>query len=145
MKVNDSKNISSSGKTKKKSGTGKASGASFESMVDAARGADKAEATAKASKVQGVDSIDANESRTPSGVPQDAKGRGNYMLEQLEELEKEILTGRATDAVERLKNALDTQAIDIDQISPRLKEILDEIDMRASVEVAKIEEANKKI
>lgn len=141
MKVTDSKNISSVSKKKKSSKSNKASGVSFDAMVDAVSGVENVEAAAPTSSVDAVGGIDADASGSSSYIPTDAEGRGNFMLESLEQLERDILAGQGSDAVEKLKAALATQAIDLDQIPPRLKEILDEIEMRASVEVAKMEAA----
>lgn len=142
IKIDGNKTVSSVSKKKKTSKTGGTSSVSFGSMVDALKETD---AIAGAEGVGAVESTSADASGAvdPYSVPQDARGRGKYMLERLEDLEKDILSGNPTDAIEKLRHALDTEAIDRANLSPKLIEILDEIDMRASVEVAKLETANK--
>lgn len=139
MKVNNSKGVQSTEKKKKSSSTSKAQGAAFDAMVDKIAGVDNVEAASGVAGVSSVDSVDADAAGSADYVPTDAQGRGNYMLESLEQLERDILAGHDTAALEKLKTALATQAIDADQIPERLREILDEIEMRASVEIAKME------
>jgi hypothetical protein len=61
------------------------------------------------------------------------------MLSTLEDLEKDILSGNPTQAITKLKEALATKAINRDDLSPKMKNLLDEIELRASIEVAKLE------
>ncbi len=143
IKIDGNKTVGSVSKKKKSSGAGKTSGVKFGQMVDAIKGADAV------SGAEGVEAVESTSSEgsgpvDPYNIPQDARGRGKYMLDRLEDLEKDILSGNPTDAIEKLRHALDTEAIDRAELSPKLIEILDEIDMRASVEVAKMETANEK-
>ena len=64
------------------------------------------------------------------------------MLEQLEELEKDILSGSPTLAAQRLKAALAAQAENRESLTPAQQTVLDEIDARAAIEVAKLETQN---
>ena len=137
MKITDSKNISSVNKKKKSSKSGNASGVSFDSMVEAAT---SVEANAS---VDAVKNVNPDQSGSSSYIPNTAEELGNYMLDKLEELEQDILSGNSSSAVERLKEALETEAIDRDQLSPKLLEILNEIEVRVSIEVAKMESANE--
>ncbi|MDE0724501.1 MAG: hypothetical protein OSB62_07360 [Alphaproteobacteria bacterium] len=143
IKINTGKTVSSASKKKKTSQTGKAGGVSFGQMVDAIKETDAVSAAEGVDAVESASS-DASGAINPYNVPQDARGRGKYMLDRLEDLEKDILSGSPTDAIEKLRHALDTEAIDRAELSPKLIEILDEIDMRVSVEVAKLEAANEK-
>lgn len=76
-------------------------------------------------------------------VPQDAAERGTYMLQTLAQLEHDILSGSPTQAVHRLKKALQTQALHREKLSLHMQQLLDEIDLRASVEIAKFEESDQ--
>jgi len=134
MKVTDSKNVSSINKAKKSNKAKRVGGPSFDSMVEKASQVERTEAAVPTSNIM-VDNFSiANET-----VPDDAQGRGHYLLDALEEFEKDILLGKDSAALERLRVALQTQAIDIDQVPQKLREVLDEIDMRASIELAKAE------
>ena len=104
-------------------------------MVESAGSVENVEAAEAASSVGSVGGVAGG----GYGVPDDAEGRGEYMLTQLEDLEKDILSGKDSGAVYRLKQAIDSEAVDIDNISPELKKILDDIELRASVEIAKME------
>ena len=142
VKVTDTRGITNVGKSKKSSKSNKASGVSFDSLVEKAGGVQNVEATENVAGVDAVESATEGKS-TGFSVPEHAEERGNYMLDVLEELEKDILSGNESVAVEKLRKALDTKAIDVDSLSPKLKGILEEIEMRAAVEVAKIEESSK--
>lgn len=143
VKITDTRSVSNVGKSKKSSKSNKASGVSFDSLVEKAGAVDAVES---AESVGGVDAVEsATEGKRATGfeVPEHAEERGNYMLDVLEELEKDILSGNESVAVEKLRKALETKAIDVDQLPENLKTILEEIEMRAAVEVAKIEESSK--
>ena len=138
MKVSNTKNTSGVSKSKKSSKSSKTSGVSFDALVEAASVVENVENVASAEAVGLTSSI---ASEGISNVPSDAEGRGKYMLDQLEDLEKDILSGNDSGAVYRLKEAVDSKALDTDSISPELQSILEEIEMRASVEIAKMEAA----
>ncbi len=138
MKVVNTKGTQGVSKSKKSSKSTKSSGVSFDALVDAAGGVEALEAA------ESVESVSSVERKGPvGGVPADAEGRGKYMLDQLEDLEKDILNGNDSGAVIRLKEAVETQAQDLDKIDPELKSILDEIEVRANIEIAKMEESEK--
>ena len=143
VKVTDTKSITGLNKSKKSSGAKKASGVSFDSLVEKASNVETVSATAGVEGTDAVDGVSSEGSSRGFVVPEHAEERGNYMLDVLEELEKDILSGNESVAVEKLRKALETKAIDVDSLSPRLKEILEEIELRAAVEVAKIEESSK--
>ena len=134
MKITDTKHISQTQKSKKSNKTSSASGASFDSLVEKARAVDTA------------DSVDAVEQISPEGrapnfaVPSDTEGRSAYLLDVLEELEKDILSGNKSGAISKLKNALNSQALDINDVPETLRHLLAEIELRASLEIAKMEQ-----
>lgn len=136
MKVDNTGKSQGVSKSKKSNKSSKSSGISFDQMVENASGVDDVEAAEATTSIGGVDAVHGGAS---GGVPDDAEGRGQYMLEQLEDLEKDILSGKDSGAVYRLKQAIESEVIDADQISPDLKRILEEIELRASVEIAKME------
>lgn len=71
-------------------------------------------------------------------VPKEGRPRGEYILAVLKELQQDILAGQGTTTIERLRVALQQEALDRAQLPPRLREILDEIDLRAHLEIAKL-------
>jgi len=66
-----------------------------------------------------------------------ARQRGERLLQRLEELRDGLLHGRmAPDAIRRLADETESARAEVDD--PQLAEILDEIDLRAQVELAKL-------
>jgi hypothetical protein len=66
-----------------------------------------------------------------------ARQRGERLLDRLEELRDGLLMGRmSADTVRRLADEVDAARAETED--PRLNEILDEIDLRAQVELAKL-------
>lgn len=67
-----------------------------------------------------------------------ARQRGEDLLDQLDELRLALLDGQLPRSViERLGAVIDTQRANIDD--PHLVEVLDEIELRAAVELAKLD------
>ncbi len=143
IKVNDSKSVTSTSKKKKTSNAPKTGEGSFSSLVDKAAGAGE---TSAASSVDGVSGVAPRvfDGAVGDDVPRDARGRGNYLLEKLDDLQKDILTGDPTVALEKIRHALEVEAIDRDELPPKLRDLVDEIDMRASIEIAKVEVGKKR-
>jgi hypothetical protein len=136
MKISDTKAVNAANKKKKSGKAGATEKAKFASLVDAAM-EKKEEDAAKPSEYGQKKNI-SDESQ--AFVPEQAEERGVYMLDTLEDLEKDILSGNPTDAIAKLKEALATRAINLEQLSPKMRQLLDEIDLRASIEVAKLED-----
>lgn len=142
IKVRNSGRASETGKKSKTSRTGQTGGVSFASLLESATGADDIEQTLPAGGIGSIATVFPD--AIGDDVPQDAKSRGAWMLEKLEELQADILTGNPTEAAAKLKRALDSAAIDRDQLPPQLKALVDEIDLRASVEIAKLDAGKKR-
>jgi len=69
-----------------------------------------------------------------------AKARAESLLDRLDEIRTGLLTGTLpAGTLRELQRAIQTQRDQIDD--PRLSEVLDEIDLRAQVELAKLEAA----
>lgn len=69
------------------------------------------------------------------------KKRGHQLLDHLDRLRHALLTGHLTPAqIEELVAALVVEKANIDD--PRLRELLDEIDLRAQIELAKYQSNN---
>lgn len=129
-------------KSKSSTKANKAGGPSFSSLVDQASANETVEETQAVTPAAPVQNDLAGGSPYAAGeeVPTNPKDRGTYMLQKLEELEQDILTGSPTIAIERLKQALATAPQGVESLNTQQREILDEIDLRAAIEVAKMEE-----
>ncbi len=142
IKIGSNRGPAGVDKKKKTNRTGAAGGPSFTEMVESASAADDVSEIQQITPVRGVGGN--FQGGGNQYVPTDARERGEYMLSRLEELEQDILSGNPTAAAAQLKRALETEAVDRENLSPRLREVLDEIELRASVEVAKLEEDQNK-
>jgi hypothetical protein len=122
-------------KSKKTKKTGNTSGVSFADLVN------EATQTAETSATTAVNAVAPRSEDVLSGgyVPTEPKARGHYILDRLEELEQDILSGEPTAALNSLKEALATEAMGMEELPPRLQKLLDEVELRASVELAKLE------
>ena len=140
IKVNTTGNIQDAKKAKKSSNS---SGVSFADMLQSATAPTATQTQNAVSAVAPrVFNYDAG-----SGVPTQAKERGQYLLDKLEQLEQAILGMEPTQALEHLREALNTSAIDRNQLTPQAAHLIDTIDTRAAIELAKIEaeqESNSK-
>lgn len=138
IKVNTNTGTAKLDKKKKAGGANAAQGAAFASLLNQASNNDEVEALSPSTPGAGV--LVEEEVRNPyDNIPTEPEARGAYMLDALEELEQDILTGNPTTAIEKLKHALATQTQGYEGLSPAQQEIADEIDLRASVEIAKVE------
>jgi len=134
-KINNNSAINKAGKTKKTGQTSAADKTKFSSMVEA---------------LTHIDAPDAVESTTEktggkrSYVPQEAAERSAWMLRKLEQLYADILAGEPTAAAEDLRAALAADVVDRQTLPPHLRRLVDEIDIRSAVEIAKLEAGNKR-
>ena len=111
------------------------SGASFS---DTLKQVDAAGAVAPATGVSAVTAVMAVQEVDPDGSGQgQAMRRGQEMLDRLDELRLGLIEGRlAPDRIEALLKLVQERRETVQD--PRLKEILDDIDLRAQVELAKL-------
>jgi hypothetical protein len=116
--------------------TGAAGGTSFAKHLDESSEAGAAHGVAGAGAVAGifgVQEVDDALSHASRG-----KLRAQDILDRLEELRLDLLTGNVSrDKLLQLTHVVSTQRSQVND--PRLAEILDEIDLRAQVELAKYE------
>jgi Class II flagellar assembly regulator len=133
-----SSSVKGAGKTEKKKG---ASGASFGSLVETG----EAEATAGASGPSPVARLDAllsiqeagDGASSPSAGKQAAQRRAGMLLDELDKVRMGLLVGGVPESA--LKNISRLAAQHRETImDPALTELLDEIDLRAQVELAKL-------
>lgn len=142
MEVKGPSGPSKTGKTSKtsKGGSSSAAGA-FSSLISGAEETSSASGMGATQAATGLDAIlfaqaiDGDEARKSK---KQAVVRGNDILDSLNELKVGLLTGTLSGKrITRLKNLIDQQRGMVDD--PRLLQILDEIDLRAAVELAKME------
>ena len=137
------------GRTSGTTGTGGPSGArapaggsSFN--LPSASAAGSATPTARAGGVTGVASLDALLALQEMGGPLErrrkAVGRAGHILDVLDDLKLAVIDGEVSGAhLDQLMKAVRDQREATDD--PRLEGVLDEIEMRAAVELAKLQRA----
>jgi transcriptional regulator NrdR family protein len=134
IKVNNSSSVKKAGKTSK-SQASSAEGLGFASALEQAQSANQVETKAAVSSVDAVNPFLVD---TSDQTPAQSKQRGYYILDLLEELEKDILSGKETKVTERLEKALQNPAVDKDSLPAVVRELMDEIDSRAAIELEKL-------
>ena len=145
MKISNTGPAKGVGKTAKKSKTQQTGGGNFASHLDKAPASDNHTEVMETMPVASMDSIlslqevgDSTEEEHRRALYQ----RGGDILDRLSEIQREILSGAIS--VERLQNLAQLlrsrrQTVD----DPKLAQIIDEIELRAEVEIAKWGRANK--
>lgn len=114
--------------------------------VGHAAGAEETSQARPAAGVTGVGSIDALLALQAVGGPLErrrrAVGRAGRILDVLDDVKVSLLDGEVSpDALDRLVVAVREQRDETDD--PRLEGVLDEIEMRAAVEMAKLESVRR--
>ena len=141
MKVSGTSGVGSAGGASKPRG---ASGEGFQvSQPAAAAGPAQ---TTRAGGVGGVMSVDAilalQEVAGPLERRRRAVGRADKILDVLEDLKVGLLSGEASiDDLDRLRRAVRDERLGTDD--EQLEGVLNEIETRAAVEIAKLESANR--
>ncbi len=142
MKIEGPKKSSNTSNTKKSSRTGKSSSsdrASFASHLSASMGSDasdEANNVAGASGISGILGIQAAAEATERENRKKALEYGDDILADLDDLRLGLVTGQySLQQLERLSQNLQNRRDNIDD--QKLIDILDEIDLRAQVEIAK--------
>lgn len=134
IKVNNTSSVKKSSKTSKSSAS-QAEGLGFASALSSAQHANSAE---QAMPTSGVESISSFVLDTADQVPTQAKQRGYYILDILEELEQDILEGKETKVMPKLEKALAVESVDKESLPQVVRELMDEIDSRAAIELEKL-------
>ena len=141
MKVGDTKGPGSSSKSKKTSSASEGGDVDFAQYVQGG-----ASETAGASATQNIAQLDAllavqeTEDPTQREAKKKAKVRANTILEKLDQIRLRMLGGDLT--VGHMIDVADVVASHRDKIDdPALTAIMDEIDLRAQVELAKMQVA----
>lgn len=136
VKVNNSSSVKKATKSKKSSSASAAEGMGFASALEQAKGISQTAEAQATFAVESVNNFIFDEAS--SQVPDQAKQRGYYILDLLEELEQDILSGKETKVVKKLEEALNTKSLDKDNLPPVVRDLMDEIDTRAQIELEKL-------
>ncbi|MAS87974.1 MAG: flagellar assembly protein FliX [Micavibrio sp.] len=144
----DTKSTSKTAKTGKSSSASKqagASGASFGSfLVDTASEAEGNAAAKSISRLEGLISIQAEQDPAEKGRQSRMRQRAHDLLDSLESIKMALLNGNLR--VSHLENITNIVAGNRERIDdPELTYLLDEIDLRAQVELAKLEAAKQAV
>lgn len=138
MKIGKSKGPDGPSKTSKTGGSSNTDGASFSQYVKSG-----AEETTSAPSTQSIAHLDALlaaqevEDPTKKAARKRAYIRADDILKKLDDLKQKMLTGQMT--IGNIIDIADVVASHRDKVdNPALTAILDEIDLRAQVEIAKV-------
>jgi len=138
MKIGKSKGPEGPSKTSKTGGSSNTDGADFSKYVQGGSGQ-----TTETSSTQSIAHLDALlaiqevEDPTQKAARKRAYNRADNILDKLDELKQKMLTGQMT--IGNIIDIADVVASHRDKVdNPALTGILDEIDLRAQVEIAKV-------
>jgi len=113
-----------------------AGGGEFAKTLDSGGAGEGGDVNANA-PVAGLDALLALQDVGEEDAREQAKQHGERILQRLDELKLDLLEGRlSADTVEQLAGEVDRARAETDD--PKLNEVLDEIDLRANVELAKL-------
>lgn len=130
--------IRSSSPVRRTSKAGKAEGSSFSKHLEESEGASATGATSAIGSISGV--LDIQEVDDALARAARGKLRAEDLLQKMDELRLDLLAGNVTPAsLQRLTEVVKTRRAEVED--PALGEILDEIDLRAQVELAKFTRA----
>ena len=138
MKVDRSKGAGSTTGPKKSSSSSDADGADFSQFVSGgASEASGASATQSIAQLDSLLAIQETEDPTKKAAKKRAQMRSNSILDKLDQIRIKMLTGDLT--VGHMIDVADVVASHRDKIDdPQLTAIMDEVDLRAQVELAKM-------
>jgi len=140
MKIQGPSETQKAGKSKGASKTGKTSGA-FDSMLTG--GAEKSASAGATSSIAAVDAllaVQAADDPTERAARKRTISRADTLLDELEKLKLGLLTGSMT--IGQVINVADVVASHREKVNdPALTGVLDEIDLRAQIEIAKMKKS----
>lgn len=126
--------IKAADKKKATARAGAAGGPSFASLLEEAAGvSDVAEATAALPASPYAPIPTGDDERPPS-----SKKQAGRLLDALQDLAEDALSGQPTAALSKLQSYLSTSALDKDSLTEAQKQALDEVETRAAVEAEKL-------
>lgn len=144
MRIEGTRSAGKSSAAKKSEGAKKADGTSFSSMLSSASESTDVSSSGQASQVSSTNpllmlqEVDERESGRKQAIK-----KGGKVLEYLDEIRHSLLLGRLPlEVVSDLHKSVDNWRDRTDD--PKLNAILDDIELRAAVELAKIEKGREK-
>ncbi len=143
MKIEGTGKSSQTGQAKKKDKASGSGGAFGDMLASGASGAERSSGAQSVTRVDALLSVQAAEDPTERAAKKRMRGRADQILGELDKIRLGLLTGTLT--VGDVINVADVVASHREKImDPRLSGILDEIDLRAQVEIAKMRRAMDK-
>lgn len=140
MKVEGPSKTSSTSGTKKTGGASRADGSFEDFIASAPKSTSSAAPTQSIARVDALLAVQGAETATERAAKKRVRERGEDILKELDKLRHSILTGSMT--LGQVIDIADVVASHREKISdPKLTAILDEVDMRAQIEVAKARKA----
>ena len=140
MKVEGPSKSQKAGKASKTSKTGKSDGTFGDMVVGAAKEAAQTAATQSIAKVDALLAVQGVDSATERKSRKKAYDRSDRILRQLDHLRLAILTGNLN--IGQVLDIADVVASHREKIDdPQMSAVLDEIDLRAQIEIAKMKKA----
>lgn len=141
MKITYTPPIKAVEKARKKNAGSSASGVDFEGFLE---GTEEAGATSEAQAASGVNSfLFMQEVSDEQVARRKAYQQGKQAISVLEQLHRDLLLGSVSDStLRRLKDVVGKRQETF--TDPQLKQMIDEIELRAAVELAKLEKAQSK-
>lgn len=138
MKINETGRTSNTAKSKKTDKAKTQGDGSFGELIgDGAHETQGASASQAMTRVDSLLDVQAAEDPTERAARQRMQQRAHSILDELENIRVSLLTGTLT--IGQMLNIADIVASHREKISdPQLVEIMDEIDLRAQVEIAKM-------
>jgi hypothetical protein len=138
MKIEGPKRTDATGKTDKTKKTSRAGGASFSEFLTESEGVESARGPAPVTNVSLYVALQVAETATEQENKRRAIERTDDLLSELDDLRIGLLLGNYTKSqLERLGMRLRQQRLTIQD--PKLKALLDDVELRAAVELAKYE------
>lgn len=144
IKVNNGTRAGDVQKSKKSSRSESAEGSKFADMLEETGAFAPVESTPGFGGFGGGNAFIPGLDDEADDVPADPEARSAWMLARLDELQRDILSGDPSQAAGKLKRALESGMIDRASLPTALKTLVDEIDLRASIELAKLDAGKKR-
>ena len=140
MKIEGPSKTQKTSKSDKTGKAGKADGTFGAMVTGAAQETSAAAATQSIAKVDALLAVQGAESATERSAKRRMRERGDQILRKLDNLRLGILTGNLT--IGQVVDIADVVASHREKINdPKLTALLDEIDLRAQIEIAKMRKA----
>lgn len=137
MKIEGPSKTQKSSKVGKAGKTGKTDGTFGDMVTSAAQGTTETAATQSIAKVDALLAVQGTESATERAAKRRMYDRGEAVLRKLDHLRLAILTGNMT--LGQVIDIADVVASHREKINdPKMTAVLDEIDLRAQIEIAKM-------